>query len=385
MTQTYEVPATSPEPVDELFKAVHGQPSRHWWQYAITKRRIPLKELQQFSRELAVFMKAGIPILEALQLIRSETGNKLFGEVLDEMITSLQAGSTFADAAERRADAFPPYYLGILHAAEMIGSLDSVLLQLADYIERDLEARRKVTSALIYPAVIAVMAVGVVGVLVGYILPRFEKFFKSLDAKLPLQTRILLDIGHGFTTYWYLVVAFVAALAGLALWLTQTTRGHSVRDRGVLRLPILGNLVRLAVLERFCRTLSAMVTAGVPLPDALSVSGKATSNIVYQRGIEDARSVMMRGGGLAEPLAETELFPPAVRQMLRVGESTGTLDEQLATTAEYLGRELDYKLKKFTALFEPAVILVMGGLVAFVAIALVSAMYGIFHQVHIGG
>ena len=128
-----------------------------------------------------------------------------------------------------------------------------------------------------------------------------------------------------------------------------------------------------------------MVTAGVPLPDALSVSGKATSNIVYQRGIEDARSVMMRGGGLAEPLAETELFPPAVRQMLRVGESTGTLDEQLATTAEYLGRELDYKLKKFTALFEPAVILVMGGLVAFVAIALVSAMYGIFHQVHIGG
>jgi type IV pilus assembly protein PilC len=385
MTQTYESTATAPESVDELLEGVQAVPKRHWWQYEVTKRRIPLKDLQQFSRELAVFLKAGIPILEALHLIRSETGNKLFGEVLDEMITSLHAGSTFVEAAERRADAFPPYYLGILQAAEMIGNLDSVLLQLADYLERDLDARRKVISALIYPAVIAVMGVGVIGVLVGYILPRFEKFFKSLDAKLPLQTRILLDVGHGFSTYWYLVVAFVGCLFGLALWLTQTARGRAVRDRGALRLPVLGNLVHLAVLERFCRTLSAMVAAGVPLPDALAVASKASSNVVYQRGIDDARSAMMRGEGLAEPLAQTGLFPPAVRQMLHVGESTGTLDQQLATTAEYLERELDYKLKKFTALFEPAVIVVMGGLVAFVAIALVSAMYGIFHQVHIAG
>src|SRR4051812_48252053 len=210
--------------------------------FEVTKRRIPLKDLQQFSRELAVFMKAGIPIIEALELIRAETGSRLFGEVLDEMIASLKAGTTFSEAAARRADTFPKYYLGILQAAELTGSLDTVLVQLAEYLERDLEARRKVANALVYPAVIAFMAVGVVGVLVGYVLPRFEKFFRNLDAKLPLQTRILLDIGHGFTTYWYLVLAFVLGLACFALWLTGSRRGRRTLDRGVLRVPVLGDL-----------------------------------------------------------------------------------------------------------------------------------------------
>ena len=353
-------------------------------QFEITPRKVPLRELQQFSRQMAVFIKAGVPLVEALDLLRQETGNKLFKKILDEIAASLQAGSTLSDAAAVHTEAFPAYYLGILRAAELTGNLDTALLQLSEYIERDLEARHKIVGALIYPAVILVMAIAVICVLVGYVLPRFEKFFKSLNARLPWQTRILLDISHWVSHYWYIVVAVAVAFVALGLWLTQAERGKAVRDKVTLKLPVIGDLMRFAVLERFCRTLSAMVTAGVALPQAIAVAGDATSNFVYRTGIAKARESMLRGEGLATPLAETGLFPASARQMLRVGESTGSLDEQLAVTSEFFERELDYKIKKFTSLFEPIVIVVMGVFVAFVAIALVSAMYGIFHQVKIG-
>jgi len=353
--------------------------------FEITPRKVPLNELQQFSRQLAIFIKAGVPLVEALDLLRQETGNKLFKKILDDIAASLQSGSTLSAAASVHVEAFPAYYLGILRAAELTGNLDSALLQLSEYIERDLDARHKMIGALIYPAVIAFMAIAVVGVLVGYVLPRFETFFKSLNAKLPWQTRILLDFSHWCRGHWYILVAIVVVLIALALWLTQAERGKAVRDKVTLKLPVIGDLMRFAVLERFCRTLSAMVSAGVALPTALAVAGDATSNYVYRTGIESARESMMRGEGIAGPLSETGLFPASARQMLLVGESTGSLDEQLAVTSEFFERELDYKIKKFTSLFEPVVIVVMGVVVAFVAIALVSAMYGIFHQVKLTG
>jgi type IV pilus assembly protein PilC len=349
----------------------------------ITRKKIPLRELQQFSRQVAVFVRAGIPLTEALEMVRDETANKLFRTVLEDIVSALHNGSTLADAAAAHSTVFPPYYLGILRAAELTGNLDTVLVQLSDYIERDLDARRKIVGALIYPGVIAGMAVIVVGVLVGYVLPRFEKFFSSLDAKLPLQTRILLNISHWCRTFWWLLLLLVVGLVALGVWLNQSERGRAIRDRVLLKIPVLGDVIRFAVIERFCRTLSAMVAAGVPLANALAVAGEATSNHVYRTGIATAREAMMRGEGLAAPLAETGLFPAAARQMLRVGESTGSLDEQLITTSDYFARELDYKIKKFTGLFEPLVIVAMGVVVAFVAIALISAMYGIFHAVRV--
>jgi type IV pilus assembly protein PilC len=270
----------------------------------------------------------------------------------------------------------------MLRTAELSGTLDTVLDQLAEYIERDLDARRKVISALIYPAIIAVVGVGVVVVLVTFVLPRFRSFFRELGATLPLPTRMLLSVSNFISDYWYLFIAFFAFLALVFVWMQQTARGRDVRDRMLLKTPAVGDLVQHVILERFCRIMSAMMTAGVALPEALTVTSDATSNTVFRRGIETARQAMVRGEGLAAPLAETGLFPAAARQMMRVGEDTGTLDQQLETAAEYYGRELEYKIKKFTSMFEPAVIVVMGGVVGFVAVALVSAMYGIFHQVH---
>jgi type IV pilus assembly protein PilC len=352
-------------------------------QFEITREKVPRKELMYFSRQMAVFMKAGIPVLEALEIMSEETGHKVLQRVMAEMAESLRSGETFAGAASQHPEAFPRYYLGILESAELTGNLDIVLDQLADYIDRNLEARRKVSSALMYPAIVFVFAIVAVVIITAVVLPRFKSFFASLHAKLPVPTRMLLGVANFFANDWYYLVGALAAILVLIVLGVATTHGREVRDRLFLKVPVVGELIRTSILERFCRILHSMVTAGVPLPEALQVTGEATTNTVYQKGLFEARSAMMRGEGLAAPLAATQLFPAAARHMFLVGESTGTMDDQLHSAAVYFDRELDYKLKQFTALFEPAVIIFVGVIVGFVAIALISAMYGIYRQVHI--
>jgi type IV pilus assembly protein PilC len=350
-------------------------------QFELTRKKVPRKEVMHFSRQLAVFVRAGIPIIDGLEVIAEDSPNKLFRKVLVEMAESLRAGSTFADAAEAHPYAFPAFYRGILRSAELTGNLDVVLEQLSDYIDRDITARQKITSALVYPAVITAVSMFAVAVLVIYVLPKFKTFFDGVGAKLPLPTRIMISVGSLFGNWWWLLAIVLGGTFIASTLLLRTELGKDWRDTLLLRLPLVGDLTRHAVLERFCRILSSMVSAGVPLPDALVVTGEATNNRVFRRGVAASREAMMRGEGLAEPLAATGLVPASARQMFRVGEDTGTLDAQMATAANYFERELDYKLKRFTSLFEPAVILVAGGVVAFIAIALVSAMYGIFRQV----
>jgi len=351
--------------------------------FELTPERVPRRDLMHFSRQMSVFIKAGIPILEAIEAITDEMGNKKLKHVLDDIDKRLRSGQTFADAAAAHPEAFPDFYIGILRSAELTGNLDEVLFRLSEYIERDLTARRRITSALTYPIAVLALSMVVVVVLTVYVLPKFETFFASLNAKLPLPTRILLSIAHFITHRWYVIAGVGVILIGIAVWLWKAEGGRAVRDRVVLKLPVIGDLVQFAVLERFCRILSSMVLSGVPLPQALTVTTEAIQNDVYRRGLADAQQAMVRGEGLAGPLAETGLFPAAARQMFRVGEATGSLDSQLETAATFFDRELEYKLKRFADLFEPAVIIFVGLVVGFVAIALVSAMYGIFRQVDV--
>jgi type IV pilus assembly protein PilC len=346
----------------------------------ITPRKVPRKDLMHFSRQMAVFLRAGIPLVDALQTVEEEAGNKTFKIILADMIASLQGGATFASAAAQHNQAFPEYYIGILRSAELTGNLDVVLDQLAEYIERDLDARRRVTQALTYPAVIAVVAIVVVTILMVVVLPKFTKFFADLHAKLPLPTRMLIGASNLASNYWFVWLGLLGLFAVVLIWMSQATKGRVLRDRILLRIPVVGDLVRHSVLERFCRILSSMMTAGVPLPEAMAVTAEATSNSVYRKAITEVRLAMMRGEGLAAPLAATGLFPAAARQMFRVGESTGSLDLQLRNASIYFDRELDHKVKRFTSLFEPTVIVMMGVIVGFVAIALVSAMYGMVHS-----
>jgi type IV pilus assembly protein PilC len=258
-----------------------------------------------------------------------------------------------------------------------------VLARLAVYIERDLEARRKIKAATIYPAVILVMSIVTIVVLAAWVLPKFKVFFKSLNAKLPLATRMLLAVTDFLTSWWWALGAGAAAIGLILFAVLRSQRGLYGKDRLLLAVPVLGETIRFALVERFCRILASMVNAGVALPEALRVASESLKNRVFVRALLAANEAMLEGQGIATPLARTQLFPTTAVQMLRVGENTGTLDAQLEVTAQYYETELDYKIKKLTSLFEPIVIVVMGALVGFVAIALVSAMYGIFNQVHV--
>jgi type IV pilus assembly protein PilC len=351
--------------------------------FEITKKTVKRKEVMHFSRQLSVFVEAGIPIMEALELIGEETTDKLFKKVLLDMVAQLQAGDTFASAAASHPEAFPRYYVAVLESAELTGTLDTVLLDLATYLETDLEARSAITSALIYPAVVAVMAVITVVVLATFVLPKFRTFFSSLNAKLPLPTRMLLSISGFVSTWWWAIGALIVAVVVAFVALRRSRQGRAWLDSVILKLPVAGSLVQAAIVERVCRVLASLVTAGVDLPRAMAVTADASNNAVYNGGLNHIREQMMEGNGLANPLAETGLFPAAARQMFRVGEETGTLDKQLTTAAVFYHRELEIKVKHFTSLFEPAIIIFMGLIVGFVAVALVSAMYGIYKQVNI--
>jgi type IV pilus assembly protein PilC len=326
----------------------------------VTKKKIPRKEIMHFSRQMGVFMKAGIPIMEALEVIVVETSEKLMKKVILEMIEDLRSGDTFAAAARSHPEAFPNFYVGILESAELTGNLDTVLNQLADYIERDVEARSTLTSAMIYPAVVGVMSIGVVLVLAVFVMPRFVVFFKALHAKLPLPTRLLLAGSSFFSHWWYALISVMVIFGVGIVLMRRSPKGRTILDGIILRLPVLGLLVQAAVLERICRVLSSMLRAGVDLPQAMAVTADSANNSVYRAGLGVIREQMMEGQGLAGPLAETGLFPGAAKQMFRVGEETGTLDTQLETAAAYYHRELEVRVKHFTSLFEPAIIIFMG-------------------------
>ena len=345
----------------------------------LTAEKVKKKELMHFTRQLAVFVKAGIPLTDALVTIGDETEDVALRRCLGDMINDLRNGGRLSVSAENHPEAFPDYCVGILEAAELTGRLDESLESLAGYLEREIDTRAKVVTALSYPMIVMVMAFGTVMLLAGYVLPQFVPLFEELGADLPLATRLMLFFSRFFTDLWFITAGCFMMLIALLVFLTKTEKGKDIKDRMVLKLPVVSGIVDYAILGRFCRILGAMVSAGVPLPDGLKTTTDATSNRVYKERLEVARAAMLEGKGFSQPLIDTELFPGAAKQMFKVGEETGTLDEQLHVASVYFDRELEARIKKFTALFEPVMIVFVGVIVGFVAVALVSAMYGVLN------
>jgi type IV pilus assembly protein PilC len=213
------------------------------------------------------------------------------------------------------------------------------------------------------------------------VLPRFKTFFAEFNATLPLPTRMLITFTDIITHYWLFIIVGLAALIAIPMALVRTAGGRRAKDKLVLRIPVVGQVTLFAIIERFCRLLATMMQAGVPFPEAMTVLGDSTKNVIFKEGLDNVHDAMMRGEGLAVPMADTKLFPGAVIQMVKVGENTGTLHEQLNVGSDYYGQELEFKIQRMTSLFEPAVIIFMGVAVGFVAVALISAMYGIYRQV----
>ena len=283
-----------------------------------------------------------------------------------------------SNAAAQHPQVFPELLHRHPRSAELTGQLDETLDSLAEYLEREIETRAKVVAALAYPMVVMVLAVFTVLILAGYVLPQFKPLFEELDADLPLPTRMMLFFARFFTDLWYIPAIFVSMFSARGLLDVQAPeRQRAQGQRLVLKIPIIKGIVEYAILERFCRILGAMLKAGVPLPTAMKTTTEATSNIVYRERLEIARQQMLEGGGFTSRWIDTELFPGAAKQMFKVGEETGTLDQQLEVASIYFDRELESRIKTFTTMFEPIMIVFVGVIVGFVAIALVSAMYGV--------
>ncbi len=337
--------------------------------------------LMAFSRQMASFLEAGIPVLESLEIVGEETSSEPMRTVIAEIKESIQRGLSFADAVAVHPKVFPSFYRAMLVSAEYTGRLDSVLNQLAAYLERDLGARRQVKSALTYPIIVLCVAVVAMIVMSVFVLPKFSGLYRSLGAKLPLPTRMLLGITDFLTTGWPILLGVVGFVWLATYVLFGGARGKPRRDRMTMRVPVIGNLFHLISLERFCRVLAALATAGVPLPDAIDVSADSTDNSIFITKLAVVRDVLIRGGGLSAPIIDSGIFPVAARQMIRVGERTGALGQQLSKASNYYEREVTFQLKRATDMFEPMVILLVGLIVGFVAVAQVAAMYSIFSQV----
>jgi type IV pilus assembly protein PilC len=339
--------------------------------------QISRQDLILFTRQLATFVGAGVAMTRALTVIAEETASPLFKRVILTVLDDLERGQNLSESLVKHPKVFPSLYVDLIRVAELTGNLEATLKELAGYLRRDLNTVRRVRTAMIYPAVILVVATAVVIILVFFALPAFVKIFAEFRVKLPLSTRILIGI-VAFTRAWGLVMgAVVASIVGAIVLALRTQRGVYAKDQISLKLPVMGPIVLSAVLNRFSRTLAMVLKAGVPLGQTFDAVIAGTGNKVFQRGLGTVKEQMTSGEGFAGPLLRTHLFPPMLTQMVRVGEETGTLDTYLEQAADFYEEELDYRIRAMTSLIEPVMTVAVGLVVGFIAVSLISAMYGL--------
>lgn len=330
-----------------------------------------------FTRQLGTFVGAGVPMSRGLGTIAEETGSPLFKRIILVILEDLERGQNLSEALSRHPSVFPPLYVDLIRVAELTGNLEATLKELAGYLRRDLNTVRRVRTAMIYPAVIMVVATGVVIILVFFALPAFVKIFAEFHVELPLPTRILIGMVD-FIRTWVLAIGAGIVAVGAGVFLTlRTARGVYAKDQLALKLPIFGPIVLSAILNRFARTLAMVLKAGVPLGQTFDAVIAGTGNRVFQRGLATVKEQMTGGEGFAGPLIRTHLFPPMMTQMVRVGEETGTLDTYLEQAADFYEEELEYRIRAMTSLIEPVMTVAVGLVVGFIAVSLISAMYGL--------
>lgn len=351
-------------------------------QTEVTPERLSRSELEGFVAQLAVFASAGVPLTTALGVIAEETDGRLLRHTATDLADRLTAGQTLGDAVDAHDRVLPTHVRGVLRSAEATGDLTSALVGLHQHLERQAASRRRLMAALAYPAVVASLSVLTMAILAGFALPRFSALFAELGVRPPLVARVTQRASDVFAASWPLIVASGAAsMAGAAWWITSL-RTRRQRQQLLWRLPIIGRLVQWSMLERTCRVLALMTASGVSLPAALDVAVEVSHHDIVRTRLATARDAIMRGEPVMTALDSTGMLTSAARQVLNVGERTGTLDRQLAVAADLVAGELDRRLQRLTALVEPAMIVGVGLVVAAVAVSLVTTMYGLTGQMN---
>ncbi|HJY80758.1 MAG TPA: type II secretion system F family protein [Candidatus Binatia bacterium] len=350
-----------------------------WFALPVLPRRgtIRQRDLLVLTQELATLIAAGLPLDRALSVLGGLTTKEELKKTVGQILRAVQQGKSLAEALADYPKIFPPLYVNMVKAGELGGFLDTTLQRLAEYLERAQLVQDEIKSALTYPILLTVVGGLSVVILLTYVLPKFAVIFGDLGHALPTSTRILLGISHGLRAYWWvLVLGGIGGWVGMRQYLA-TGQGRFAWDRWCLRLWIIGQLLTKREVGRFARTLGTLLKSGVPLLQALEVVQDVLENQMVSRALREVRVGVREGQGIAGPLGRSGVFPTLALQMVSVGEETGRLDEMLMRVAEYYERDTYNQIKRLTSLLEPVLILVMGLLVGFVVISMLSAVFSI--------
>lgn len=333
---------------------------------------VSIKDIVIFTRLFATMIDAGLPIVQCLEILSSQAENKRFGKMLSQVRANVEGGLTLSESLRRFPKVFDNLFVNLVAAGEAGGILDTILQRLSVYMEKAQKLRRRVKGAMFYPTAVTAIAGIVVAVLLTKVIPTFEKMFKDFGGgKLPAPTRFVIDVSHTFTSYFpFIIGALVVVGVGTKL-LLASRKGRQAFDALLLKLPVLGPILRKTVVARFSRTMGTLLASGVPILDSMEIVAKTAGNVIVQEGIMFVRARISEGKDLATPLMETGLMPPMVVQMISVGEQTGALDAMLSKIADFYEEEVDVAVASMTSLIEPLLMVGLGGLIG----GLVIAMY----------
>jgi type IV pilus assembly protein PilC len=343
--------------------------------------QIKPKEVIMFSRQMAILLESGIDIVTAMDLYKTQAGNKAFRSMIDQIVGELRGGASFSDALARHPKVFSTMYTRTIAAGEQSGNLDSVLRRMADYMERSASAAKKIKGAMTYPIIVICVALVVVMAMVFFVFPTFTSLYSSMGAKLPTITNILLAVANGALHYGLYVIGVVILIILAIVAYVKTPVGKTNFDRLMLRLPVIGPIVQLNELSRCCRTIAMLIKVGLPLPDIITMCIQSSGNKIMTKALTDVKQDMLGGEGLAGPMAKRSIFLPLMVQMVSVGEKTGNLGNTLSTVADSFEVEADDKTTAAVGLLQPALTIGLAVGVGFIVVAMMSAMYGIYGQI----
>jgi type IV pilus assembly protein PilC len=338
---------------------------------------VTTKDILIFTRQFSVMIDAGLPLVQALEILGTQADNPAFRKVLLAVKARVEAGSTFADALAEHPKAFDELFVQLVRAGEVGGILDTILQRLGAYIEKNEKLKRRVKGAMVYPSIVLFVAVGVTVVLLTFVTPTFEKMFKDFGGAMPAPTQFLIDLSHGLRRNWYLFLGIpIALVIAFRSWIS-TKKGRELWDRFKLKSPVFGPVVRKVSVARFTRTLGTMLASGVPILDALEVVAKSAGNRIIEASILYVRARISEGKNIAGPLAETKVFPPMVVQMIGVGEATGAMDTMLNKIADFYDDEVDVAVAALTSMIEPLMMVFLGGVVGGFLVAMYLPIFSI--------
>ena len=343
--------------------------------------RIKTRDIVIFTRQFATMINAGLPLVQSLTILAQQSENKALQDVTRAVVYDVEAGNTLADAFAKHPKAFSDLYVNMVAAGEAGGILDTILLRLAIFLEKNDALIRKVKGAMIYPGVILSVAGIAIAVLLVFVIPTFQEMFASVNMELPLPTRVVIGLSDGLITYWWVILAAIGlGIFGIRKYY-GTPMGRKNLDSMLLRAPVLGDIIRKSAVSRFTRTLGTLISSGVSILDGLEITAKTSGNRVVHDAVMESRQSIAGGETIAAPLERSKVFPPMVISMIAVGEQTGGLDEMLAKIADFYDEEVDVAVSALLSLMEPVMIVVLGVIVGGMVIAMYLPIFDMMNAV----